>query len=794
MPPPTPRSTSTRDFVGVALALVWLVAFGTHFFARPVASGFPVERIDLLADAHWLLMDNVSPPPDELARNSGWRYFPQRIDLLFVAGTMLLAAWSAGQLLLRAIRIAPATTVETTVFAFGLGLSAWSLLTLAAGLAGAMSRVLFIGLMLAVIAGESALRIRQRRAIADKRPTRSDRLLDRRFLGGPRLPFAVSLAIAPFLLAMLLGAMLPTTDFDVKEYHLQGPKEWYQQGRISFLPHNVYTSFPFLTEMLSLWGMVLRGDWFRGALIGQVVLMAFAPLTALAIYAIVRRVSSTAGWLAAGVFLTIPWIYRISIIAYAEGGLTFYVSATYLAWFCLQRDLTAGLMGRSALLCGLLAGSAIACKYPGLVSVTMPAGVAVVVSAARSRGMTDIRAAVRAAAVFSLGVAISFGPWALKNLIQTGNPVYPLAYTIFGGRDWTPELNEKWRHAHGAKVDWRNPVGIPADLWNQAQEVAVNTPLQSPLAFGLAPLALLSLLRRRRTRNSAPAPDATTECSPATPSLVRALMIYAAWLFLTWWALTHRIDRFWLPMLPIICALAGIGGGLLAERLERLFETGRRFAAIAGMLAFAGLAILATAYNLVIATSAQFGGFNAYLLDETATRRIAMQQTPSIALLESRLPDGARALLIGEAAVFDAGFDLRYNTVFDFELLQDWATDDPLSLHKEDIPLKSRAQILAALHERGITHVFVNWMEILRYREYGSYTYTDFISPRTIKQLVDMGVLEPVRLSPQERLTLFGELSPSKQQEIEAWAPELRTTHDGYSAAIAYELFIVAQD
>ena len=78
-------------------------------------------------------------------------------------------------------------------------------------------------------------------------------------------------AVVPFLVAMLLGSMLPPVDFDVKEYHLQGPKEFFQAGRITMLPHNVYTSFPFLTEMLSLLGMVIRDDWYWGALAGKAV-------------------------------------------------------------------------------------------------------------------------------------------------------------------------------------------------------------------------------------------------------------------------------------------------------------------------------------------------------------------------------------------------------------------------------------------------------------------------------------------------------------------------------------------
>lgn len=787
MTPPSSRTPPKRDLILLMVAGLWLLAFGGHFFARTVASDFPLPRIDVLAEAHWLLMDNVLPPLDEQARNSGWRYFPQRLDLLFVAGSMLLAAWSVGQLLLRALGIELNARVERAVFACGLGLSAWSLVTLGLGLAGLLSRSLVVLLMLVAITAEFKLRSRQRRLLFGGRKKRVDGLLERRFLGGARLPMAISIAVAPFLLAMLLGAMLPTVDFDVKEYHLQGPKEWYQQGRITFLPHNVYTSFPFLTEMLSLWGMVLRGDWFRGALIGQVVLMSFAPLCAAAVFAIGRRVSPTAGWIGAGVYLTIPWVYRISVIAYTEGALAFYLAATFLAWLVIRDDTSDAVPPRRVLLCGLLAGSALACKYPGLVSVTIPMGVAVVLTAARRAGRIDLRGATRAAALFSLGVAITFGPWALKNLVQTGNPVYPLAWTIFGGRDWTPELNDKWKSGHAPKVNWSDPAGIPGDLWNQAQEIAVNTPLQSPLVFGLAPLALIAAwpLWRRLTGDAA---------SSSTRRLVVALVVYAGWLFLTWWGLTHRIDRFWLPMLPTLCVLAGIGGAMLVEKLDRLFDSGHRAAGRLLSFGFAGAAILATVYDLVVATSAQLGGFNPYLMEESAARRLAMQQTPSIAVLAERLPAGARVLLVGEAAVFDAPFELRYNTVFDFELLQGWATDDPFSLDKTDIPLKSRDEILATLRAHGITHVFVNWMEILRYREYGSYTYTDFISPRTIRQLVDLKILEPIGLSPQERLRSFADLSNSKQQEIDAWGPELKTTFDGKAAVIGYEFFRVAAE
>lgn len=85
----------------------------------------------------------------------------------------------------------------------------------------------------------------------------------------------------------------------MREYHLQGPKEWFQQGQITFLRHNVYTSFPFLSEMLLLAGMMLMGDWWSGALSGQLVLGCYQLLTAGCVFLIARcRIGIDAGWLA----------------------------------------------------------------------------------------------------------------------------------------------------------------------------------------------------------------------------------------------------------------------------------------------------------------------------------------------------------------------------------------------------------------------------------------------------------------------------------------------------------------
>src|SRR5205823_4650815 len=149
----------------------------------------------------------------------------------------------------------------------------------------------------------------------------------------PGLPsrLGFGLIAGPFLLVMALGAMLPTVDYDAIEYHLQGPKEYYQAGRIAFLPHNVYTSMPFGVEMLHLLGMEVLDDWWWGALVGQLLVACFAPAAAAFIALTAGRWGAPrAAWFAALIYVTTPWVYRLAELPYVEGPLCAYHAA--LIW------------------------------------------------------------------------------------------------------------------------------------------------------------------------------------------------------------------------------------------------------------------------------------------------------------------------------------------------------------------------------------------------------------------------------------------------------------------------------
>ena len=762
---------------------------------------------DLLGE-YFSFTENSNEP----VRPSGWLYFPERLDLLAGAGLILLFSWGWGYLIVDQLYPCPTresgaglasplpyaeqgTDLERLYWSLVTGIAAWGTLTLLLGLCG----VMWSGVFWCLGVGPVLLSV-MRCWSAKQRADKGVRSTPAIWSG---LGVACAIVIAPFLLAMLLGALQPPNDFDVKEYHLEGAKEFSLRGQVEMLPHNVYTSFPFLTEMLCLSGMILRGDWFRGALVGQAVLAAFAPLTALGLFVAARRwLGTAAGWFAVLVHLTCPWIYRISIIAYAEGGLACFLFATFFAALRSMEATDARSARRWTILTGLLAGASAACKYPAVLTVVIPLGALVVgralwpvrpgsLAPEGRTGKRD-RPALRLAFLYTVGVLATFGPWLGKNLCETGNPVYPLLYSVFGGADWDEASNAKWKAGHPLPLKDITGVGwVARDTRDRLWDVFLGSDWQSALYLSLAVAAVFAIWRSNRSVGLSPreivaSRDAWAKAHATNGTRVLLLAVaYSLWLFLTWQFLTHRLDRFWVPMLPLLSLLAGAGLAALWEAVEEFMpnRSGEVYAVLRGVIAVPVFSVVL--FNLALATS-PLGGNNSYLMEMQALRELA--KTPCIAFVESlQLAPTDKVLFVGEAAMFDAAFPYEYNTVFDHSIFERDCSEGLPNTLATNQHLRSAKEILDTWHERGITHIVVNWSEILRYRT--TYRYTDFVHPSRFQALVESGVLIDDN---RRQLTQLNSIAPEKQAEVLRWAPDLlNSSSEDQRAVILFEVYRV---
>jgi 4-amino-4-deoxy-L-arabinose transferase-like glycosyltransferase len=550
---------------------------------------------------------------------------------------------------------------------------------------------------------------------------------------------------APFVLIIFLGGMLPPIDFDVREYHLQAPKEFFLQGRVSFLPHNVYANMAMGTEMHSLLAMWITGNWWLGALAGKTVIAVFAPLTALALVSAGRRLASASAGIVAGlVYISVPWVVHVSTAGLVEGAAACYL---FLALYALllrngqydRPESTSATKGGSPkasqssktsasllILSGYLAGSAVATKYPAVLFVLIPLVVWVLLR--KDQGRKDRVPATGSASprshgprlltrvshvgVFLLSAAVACGLWFGKNWALTGNPTYPLLYEVFDGETWTAEKDDKWNRAH------RPHDFSPRTLVSDLARVAYRSEWLSPLVMPLAALAFVTWWKQRRKRGRAKGETEKTVSGQSTATVpIVGIALYFGFVIATWWLLTHRIDRFWIPALPLAALLAGLGASWSGDHLWRR--------------AFAGLLIFGLFSNFLVASSSRPGVYNRYFASLERLRTHPERLDPWHRYFNMNIPDGC-VLMVGVADVFDLEVPVVYNTVFDDCLFEQLVKD------------RNKEQIRQSFSEKGITHLFVHWGEIERYRSPGNYGFTDYVEPAVFHDLVADGILEPL--------------------------------------------------
>ena len=713
-----PRQLILRLLVLVGLAAYPVLFFSTRLPSLEFRPGEVWRRIDFL---QFLLIPEVilerwfdSPPQFSLI---------DRLPVLVIAAVILACSLGLGWLVVAACRVEwRLTRLESLVFSMAVGSNVLSTYVLLTGLSGWLgSRLVFAPPAVLALGAAVCWWLRRARqsgkAVAQEWPKRAKTAYPPQ--PGPDRPEEhlsrhwLWLA-APFVLVILLGGMLPPVDFDVREYHLQAPKEFFQQGRIGFLPHNVYANMPLGSEMLCLLAMVLADDWWLGALAGKTVLAAFTPLTALGLFAAGRRLlSPTAGVVAAVVYVSIPWIVQVSTSGLVEGVSACYLFlAVYAMWLWQDDNEPVSSPGTSAGakqgtprsgsgagqdrspsgkwtylgLSGYLAGGAVSCKYPAVLFVVVPLTVWCLLAAFRSRWS----AAWKPAAVFLLAVLVGCGLWFGKNWALTGNPTYPLLYNVFDGKGWTPERNEQWNRVHRPK-DF-----ALATLGTDLAKVVLTSEWLSPL---VAPLAVLAFFAGRQRR------------------LTRILWAYFAYVVAAWWLWSHRIDRFWIPALPLLSLLAGAGACWTIE--HRSFRRGFLMAALV-----AGLA-----WSLLVVTSGP-GGYNRYFVPLQVLRDAPEPPDEWHRYWNTHATDGV-VLLVGEAQVFDLEIPVLYNTCFDGSIFEELVTG------------RTADQIRAAFASRQIAYVYVHWGEIARYRRTG-YGFPDFVQPAVFDRLVEQGILEPL--------------------------------------------------
>jgi len=586
-----------------------------------------------------------------------------------IACTILGAGTLLGLFLVRRTRLAPEGCIDELLVSFGIGNGLLSLATLGLGLMGGVSIFVFApALVLCILVGIRPLRAwiakLRRQSIAEKRLA----------------PFyALLVALAAFVaLWMLLNSFTETYEFDSLEYHLGAPARYAHLGRITFLDGNVYSNFPFGVEMLYLHGLVLSGNLMEGVYVAKLINLMFALMGALATYALGRKVADARiGFVAAVLFLTAPWVYDTTAVGvYVTMGWTFYTTLAIYAIYVYVSENPANRTRRWLILGGLAAGFAVGAKYPGVVFVVIP--LAVVVGAAMWHAAKSFKTALTAAVLFVCLAVAACAPWFVKNLVYTGNPVYPLMYDTFKGQQWDDFKNARWEQHHNR----------PNKTVGAALLGTVANDLTAPAIVAFFPFLIIALKSGRRWG-----------------PLLAYGFVYAA----LWVLLTHRIERFLVPVLPVAAVLGAIGFcSLEGSRLRRYAQAG-----------------------LVVLLLLSF--FLSYARQEEAdAARFADHYLKDMIDYVNGMPKDTRVLAVGEARNYYFRPEFITYTVWDGNPLDKFAAERGSSGELRDYLARER-----------FTHILVNWIEIDRYNRTYEFRhegivhrgFSDFITPRYFDDL-----------------------------------------------------------
>jgi hypothetical protein len=353
----------------------------------------------------------------------------------------------------------------------------------------------------------------------------------------------------------LISALAPPFHYDALMYHLVMPLTYVQQGRITHIPWLVMTGMPQCTEMLYTMAVQLGGlpaaavtGWMAGLIAILGIAGFFKPGS---------EKGSRIGFVAAASLLAGETFTSSLSWAYIDWmGLLFGVCCL----ICLHSWLNSGRISQ-ACLAGVFTGLAFTTKYTGGI-LFLCGFTAVVFGCFRSKKETG-KFPWKTIIAICAGAVVFPAAWLARNLILTGNPVYPFLMPA-------AEMDAVRLSVYQGAIpygEWWEGLLLPVrvTLWGLESAEGYSVSI-GPL---LLILGLCNLLRQRELR-------------PEERNALHLGIVFfvSVWLF---WAVGNRLSgyliqtRMYFSIFPAFTVLAALGWDAVREihwqnvRMSRVF-------------------------------------------------------------------------------------------------------------------------------------------------------------------------------------------------------------------------------
>ncbi len=363
---------------------------------------------------------------------------------------------------------------------------------------------------------------------------------------GQAFPVLLLVYLVFNILVNLLRVLTPAVDWDGVAYHLALPKIYLMHGGLVFRPDIFHNLFPQFTEMLYMLGLL-----FPYATAAKLIHFVFGLLTAAAVYILGRRsCGPMAGLLGAVIFYAQFLVHIESGTAFVDLAMAAYFALGLVAW---QHSGKARNNFRWKYLAIFFIGITAAIKWQGLILLMLAAAYGII-QIGREKPL-DRKSKLKGILLLLGWGGLPVLPYLLRAWVMGNNPIWPLAYNLFGGRAWDAQIAERVSRlvADFAGMS-KGVIGflrLPYDLVIHGAAFGVGgRELSIPLIGGFA-LAIVWLCLAGRgyfNRNFL-----QKKYFWVFPGIVAFLIFMASW----FWSSPQT--RFLLPLFPLGAWLAGCG-------------------------------------------------------------------------------------------------------------------------------------------------------------------------------------------------------------------------------------------
>jgi hypothetical protein len=273
---------------------------------------------------------------------------------------------------------------------------------------------------------------------------------------------------------------------------------------------------------------------------------------------------------------------------------------------------------------------------------------------------------VRAALLVAVPAVVLAAPWHVKSWVETGNPVYPFLFDVFGGPEWSPRLAEELRRLAVETAPGRGVVDYLLLPWRLAVSgISAGDPFAGrlhPLWLAAAPLAIVGARRSAAAR----------------------IALAAAAIFVAGWSLGPQQARFLIPALPLVAIAAGLGVEALVAGERRVSRRGAAAVAAGALLVWAMRPHAVQALGRLRQIEAH------------GARLEELVVPPALRYLNRETPPDARVLFLNTNKAFFAQREVLADSAFQASQIADWLR-----------PAKTVAEVEAQLRQARVTHVLV---------------------------------------------------------------------------------------